>query len=90
MTPDFRSTTISTLLIIIITFFYYISSASPVAIVTAKKVVCRCKTSQLCEDPAALMSVPTKGSANQKIGIFKITCKALLCVGVGLIKKTLS
>ena len=26
----------------------------------------------------------------QKIDIFKITCKVLLCVGVGLIKKTLA
>ena len=31
----------------------------------------------------------TVGSANQKIDMFKITCKVLLCVGVGLIKKTL-
>ena len=30
------------------------------------------------------------GSANRKIDIFKITCKVLLCVGVGLIKKTLA
>ena len=30
------------------------------------------------------------GSANRKIDIFKITCKVLLCVEVGLIKKTLS
>ena len=29
------------------------------------------------------------GCANQKIDIFKFTCKLLLCVGVGLIKKTL-
>ena len=33
---------------------------------------------------------PLVGSANQKIDIFKITCKVLLCVGVGLIKKTLA
>ena len=32
---------------------------------------------------------PSVGSASQKIDIFKITCKALLCIGVGLIKKTL-
>ena len=30
------------------------------------------------------------GSTNQKIDIFKITCKVLLCVGMGLIKKTLA
>ena len=30
------------------------------------------------------------GSTNRKIDIFKITCKVLLCVEVGLIKKTLS
>ena len=38
------------------------------------------------------MHTPTciLGSANRKIDIFKITCKALLCVGVGLIKKILA
>jgi len=30
------------------------------------------------------------GSTNQKIDIFKITCRVLLCLGVGLIKKTLA
>ena len=30
------------------------------------------------------------GSANRKIDIFKTICKVLLCVGVGLIKKTLT
>ena len=34
-------------------------------------------------------TVSRVGSANQKIDIFKITCKVLFCVGVGLIKKTL-
>ena len=36
------------------------------------------------------MFVPYIGSVNQKIDIFKITCKVLLCVGVSLIKKTLA
>jgi len=34
-------------------------------------------------------SASTVGCANQKIDIFKFACKLLLCVGVGLIKKTL-
>ena len=30
------------------------------------------------------------GSTNRKINVFKITCKVMLCLGVGLIKKTLA
>ena len=37
-----------------------------------------------------LLSINLIGSTNRKIDIFKITCKVLLCVGVGLIKKTLA
>ena len=33
--------------------------------------------------------VTTVGFANRKIDSFEITCKVLLCVGVGLIKKML-
>ena len=37
----------------------------------------------------AMMAWTLIGCTNQKIDILKLTCKLLLCVGVGLIKKTL-
>ena len=40
--------------------------------------------------PISVTDCTTLGSANRKIDIFKITCKVLLCVEVGLIKKTLA
>ena len=58
--------------------------------ISGEKTSCKIKMYKSIQKVHVLSPKPMVGSANRRIDIFKITCKVLLCVGVGLIKKTLS